>query len=105
MKSLEIIEKMLDKESDSSKTGSHGPPKRKWRSRSINKHRRHSPKYSNKKANSSSSPYPTRNHRRFGVDELKGELNNTKPPTFDGEHKKEEDVETWLLGMQKHFQL
>jgi hypothetical protein len=34
------------------------------------------------------------------VDELKGEMNKIKPPTFDGEHKKDEDVETWLLGMK-----
>jgi hypothetical protein len=39
------------------------------------------------------------------VDELKGEMNNIKPPTFDGEHQKEEDAETWLLGMTKYFQL
>jgi hypothetical protein len=39
------------------------------------------------------------------VDELKGEMNKVKPPTFDGEHKKDEDVETWLLGMRKYFQL
>jgi len=28
------------------------------------------------------------------VDELKGEMNKIKPPTFDGEHNKEEDAET-----------
>ena len=39
------------------------------------------------------------------MDELKGEMNKIKPPTFDGEHKKEEDDETWLLGMKKNFQL
>jgi hypothetical protein len=39
------------------------------------------------------------------VDELKGETNNIKPHTFDGEHKKDEDVETWLLGMRKYFRL
>jgi hypothetical protein len=39
------------------------------------------------------------------VDELKGEMNNIKPPTFDGEHKKDEDVETWFLGMRKYFEL
>jgi hypothetical protein len=39
------------------------------------------------------------------MDELKGEMNKIKPPTFDGEHKKEEDVETWFLGMRKYFQL
>ena len=39
------------------------------------------------------------------MEELKGEMNNIKPPTFDGEHNKDEDVETWLLGMRKYFQL
>jgi hypothetical protein len=39
------------------------------------------------------------------VDELQGEVNKIKPPTFDGEHKKDEDDETWLLGMKKYFQL
>jgi hypothetical protein len=39
------------------------------------------------------------------VDELRGEMNKIKPPTFDGERKKEEDVEAWLLGMRKYFQL
>jgi hypothetical protein len=39
------------------------------------------------------------------VDELRGEMNKIKPPTFDGEHKKDEDAETWLLGMRKYFQL
>jgi hypothetical protein len=28
-----------------------------------------------------------------------------KPPPFDGEHRKGEDVEAWLLGMRKYFQL
>jgi hypothetical protein len=39
------------------------------------------------------------------VDELQGEMNKIKPPTFDDEHKKDEDVETWFLGMRKYFQL
>jgi hypothetical protein len=39
------------------------------------------------------------------VDELKGEMNKIKLPAFDGEHKKEEDVETRLLGIKKYFQL
>jgi hypothetical protein len=39
------------------------------------------------------------------VDELQGEMNKIKPPTFDGEHKKDEDAETWLLGMRRYFQL
>ena len=57
------------------------------------------------KEHSSSSPSHTRKHRRSGVDELKGEINNIKPPMFDGEHKKEEDAETWFLGMRKCFKL
>ena len=42
---------------------------------------------------------------RSRVDELKGEMNKIKPPTFDGEKKKEEDANTWLLVMRKYFQL
>jgi hypothetical protein len=105
MKCLERMEKKLDKEYDSSKSGSRRTPERKRRSRSISRHRRHSPKHSNKEAHHSSSPSPTRKHRRSGVDEIKGEMNKINPPTFDGEHRKEEDVETWLLGMRKYFQL
>jgi hypothetical protein len=36
---------------------------------------------------------------------LQGEFKKIKPPTFDGEHKKDEYVEAWLLGMRKYFQL
>jgi hypothetical protein len=32
-------------------------------------------------------------------------MNKIKPPTFDGENKKKEYDETWLLGMRKYFQL
>jgi hypothetical protein len=32
-------------------------------------------------------------------------MNKIKPLTFDGEHKKDEDAETWLYGMRKYFQL
>ena len=42
-----------------------------------------------------------KDNKRSGVDELQGEMNNIKPPTFDGEHKKDENAETWLLGMRK----
>jgi hypothetical protein len=106
LKSLERIERKLEKGSDSSKIESRRTPERKRRSRSVrtperrrrsrsgSRHHRRSPKNSSREARSSSSPSPTRKHRRFGVDELKGEMNKIKPPTFDGEHKKEEDVET-----------
>ena len=105
LKNLERIERKLEKESDTSKIGSLRTPERKRRSRSGRRHHLHSPNHSGKEAHSSSSLSPTRKHRRSGVDELKGEMNKIKPPTFDGEHTKEEDAETWLLGMRKYFQL
>jgi hypothetical protein len=37
------------------------------------------------------------------VDEIRGEMNKIKPPTFDGEKKKDEDAETWMLGMRNYF--
>jgi hypothetical protein len=43
--------------------------------------------------------------RGVGKQRKKGEMNKIKPPTFDGEHKKEEYVKTWFLGMWKYFQL
>jgi hypothetical protein len=101
LKNLERIEKKLKKESDSSKTESHRTPDRKRRSGSVSIHCRHSPKHSSREAHSSSSPSPTRKHMRSGMDELKGEMNKIKPPMLDGEHKKEEYAETWLLGMRK----
>jgi hypothetical protein len=104
MKILERIENKLDKERDSSKIGSHQNSEGR-RSRSVGRHHHHSQGHSNRKAQSSSSPFPTKKHMRFGVDEMKGEMNKINPPTFDGEHKKEEDVETWLFGMRKYFQL
>ena len=43
--------------------------------------------------------------RRFTQDELVGELRRIKPPNFDGEVKQGEDVEAWLIGLRKFFQL
>jgi hypothetical protein len=34
---------------------------------------------------------------------LQGELGKIKPPIFNGEHKKGEEVEAWLLEMKKYF--
>jgi hypothetical protein len=42
MKSLERIEKKLDKESDSRKIGSRRIPEKKRRSRSVSRHHHHS---------------------------------------------------------------
>jgi hypothetical protein len=71
LKSLERIEKKLDKESDLSRTGSHQTSEGR-RSRSVGRHHHHSQSLSKRREHSSSSPYPTRKHRRSGVDELKG---------------------------------
>jgi hypothetical protein len=36
---------------------------------------------------------------------LQGELRNLKPPSFEGEREREDDVEAWLLGLRRYFQL
>jgi hypothetical protein len=54
MKSLERIEKKLDKEKDSSKTGSHQTSEGR-RSRSVGRHHHHSQGRSKRRAHSSSS--------------------------------------------------
>ena len=48
--------------------------------------------------------YPSNHHKKRHVGkELEGNLSKIKPPTFDGEHKKGEDVEAWLLRMKKYL--
>jgi hypothetical protein len=39
------------------------------------------------------------------VDSLQGEMRKLKPPSFDGEREKEDDVEAWFLGLRRYFQL
>jgi hypothetical protein len=84
LKSLERIEKKLEKGSDTRRSRSVRTPKRRRRLRSGNKHYRLSPKHSGKETHSSSSLSPTRKHQKYGKDELKGKMNKIKPPTFDG---------------------
>jgi hypothetical protein len=36
---------------------------------------------------------------------FQGELRKLKPPSFDGEGEREDDVEAWLLGIMKYFHL
>jgi len=43
--------------------------------------------------------------RRLELDILQGDLRKLKPPSFDGEHRKGEDFEAWLLEMRKYFKL
>ena len=105
MQSLNRIEKKLDKESGSTKFGNHRYHDEKRKSRSVSRHHYHSPRNSNKREHIKSSPSPVRKHKGSRVDELRGEMNKIKPPTFDDENKKDEDAETWLLGMRNYFQL
>jgi len=44
-----------------------------------------------------------RQRRRYEVDDLQGEHRKIKAHTFDGDHKKDEYEEAWLLGMRKYF--
>jgi hypothetical protein len=104
MQSLERIEKKLDKESESTKSGSQGSPGDKRRT-SVSRHHCHSSRHSNKRAHNNSSTSPVRKHKRYGVYEIRGEMNKIKPPTFYGEHKKDEDADRWLLDMINYFQL
>jgi hypothetical protein len=92
LQSLNRIEKKLDKESGSRKSGSHRSNDEKRRERRVSRNHHHSPRHSNKRTHNISSPSSVRKNKRFGVDELRGEMNKIKPPTFDGEHKKDEDT-------------
>jgi hypothetical protein len=105
MQSLERMEKKIEKGRDSSTMESHRTHGERSRLRSGSRHHSRSQRRFGSKTNNSSSPSPTRKHQKYGKEELKGEMNKIKPPTFDGEHKREEDAETWLLGMKKYFQL
>jgi hypothetical protein len=82
-------------------------------SRSVSRHQHcHSPgnltrrEYVCSRSKSSPSISLVRHQRRIhGSKKLQGEVRKIKPPSFDGENKKEEDAEAWLLGMRKYFKL
>ena len=105
LEGLNRIEKKLVKESGSSKSRSQKPSEEKRKEKSASRHHHHSQNNSNKRAGNNLSLSPVRRYKRSGVDELQGEMNKIKPPTFDGEHMKDEDADTWLLGMRNYFQL
>jgi hypothetical protein len=67
----------------------------------VGRHHHHSQGGSKRRTPSSSILSPNKKHKRSRMDELKGDMNKIKPTTFDREHQKVEDVETWLLGMRK----
>jgi hypothetical protein len=94
----------MDKETESSKSRGHRSHDERRKIRSVGMHHHHSPRHSVGRARNSSNPSPIKKHkRRYQVDELQGKMNKIKPPIFYGEHKKDEDVKTWLMGMRKHF--
>jgi hypothetical protein len=85
----------MDKEADSSKSRSYMSHDKRRETRSVDRNHHHSPRHSFRRYHNSSSPSCFRkNKRRSGVDEIQGEMNKTKPPTFYGENKKDEDAET-----------
>jgi hypothetical protein len=43
--------------------------------------------------------------KRKQVDHLDGEFKKIKPSTFDGESRKGEEVDAWLLDIKKYFQI
>jgi hypothetical protein len=75
-------------------------------------HRHHSPPYSKGNFYASEDPISSREvshvrhqRRRQEVDSLQGELRKLKPTSFDGEKEMEDDIEAWLLGLMRYFQL
>jgi hypothetical protein len=126
LQSLNMLQKQVNKDSGTrqearSKQGEvprshdrrddHGGSRRS-RSISRHQHHHHSPgnstrkTYAHSRSVRSPSISPVRHQRRrHGSDILQGELRKIKPPSFDGENKKGEDAEAWLLRMRKYFQL
>jgi hypothetical protein len=43
--------------------------------------------------------------RKQEVDCFPRELRKLKPPSFEGEREREDDVEVWFLGLRRYFQL
>jgi hypothetical protein len=69
MQSLDKIEKKMDKETESSRLGSHKSHDKRRRTRSVVMHHHHSPRHSTRRAHNSSSL--VRKHtKRSWVDEL-----------------------------------
>jgi hypothetical protein len=75
-------------------------------------HGNHSPTYPERRFYASKDPVsspevsPIRHQRRKQeIDSLQGELRKLKPPSFDGEREREDDVEAWFLGLRRYFQL
>jgi hypothetical protein len=63
----------------------------------------HSKEYSSGKASSHSQT--TRKKRKHSKSHDPEEFKKAKPPTFDGEIKRGEEAEVWLLGLKKYFRI
>jgi hypothetical protein len=86
---MDRIEKKMDKETEMSRSRSRRSRDEKRREEiSVGKN------YFKKACSILSLSLVKKHKRRTRVDELQGEINKIKPPSFDGEHKKDEDVET-----------
>ena len=59
-------------------------------------------KESNGDTSSSSHKKKRRRHHR---DHSRDEFRKAKPPTFDGEINMGQEVESWILGIKKYFQV
>ena len=42
--------------------------------------------------------------RRNELDSFQGELTKIRPPSFDGQREREDDVEAWFLRFKRYFQ-
>ena len=75
--------------------------------RSTRRRRRTSSRSSNleeSSGDSSSSSHKSK-RKRLHRDHSQDEFKKDKPPTFDGEVKTGQEVEAWLLGIKKYFQV
>jgi hypothetical protein len=98
MKILDRIEKMMGNDIDSSRSISHRYHDERERTISVGRNHHHSLRHLTKISHRISSPSPVRKYKKMSrVDELQWEMNKINPPTFDGEHKNDDHVETWIL--------
>ena len=70
LEGLNIIEKKLVKESDSSRSESHKYSEEKGEVKSASRHHHHPHRHSHKRADNNSSLSPVRRYKRSGVDKL-----------------------------------
>ena len=54
-------------------------------------------------SDSSEDNHQTRKRKFKPYEEISGEFKKIKPPTFNGETEKGEEVESWLSRMKKYF--